>query len=123
MITERGIYQLTEDFDIHHFNVKKTLKAGSRVEVVDMDKTVKDAVYANNLKCWVPSNIPVQPYKPSESKTTSLGYMNGWGGDVPPIVKQCRQKNHTLSQENVGRCLNQYTCHICGYSYMVDSSD
>ena len=30
---------------------------------------------------------------------------------------------HEYAQETVGRCLTQYTCRYCGYSYEVDSSD
>ena len=52
----------------------------------------------------------------------NLGYANGWK-EIPEIVKQCREKHHKIDQRVTGRCIQQYTCHVCGYKYEVDSSD
>lgn len=30
---------------------------------------------------------------------------------------------HDMSSENIGNCLNRYTCKVCGFSVTVDSSD
>lgn len=53
---------------------------------------------------------------------TDLGYANGWG-EAPEIVKQCKKEGHYVKSENLGNCLNMYTCEICKYKYKVDSSD
>ena len=52
----------------------------------------------------------------------NLGYSNGWQ-DTPDIVKLCRSKNHLTTGKEIGRCLTEYSCKICGYKYKVDSSD
>lgn len=36
---------------------------------------------------------------------------------------QCNHAEHGWTSRNTGRCLNEYTCKGCGYSYEVDSSD
>ena len=56
-------------------------------------------------------------------KLINLGMMNGWGRNTPEIFKKCQKQKHKLTQKNIGRCLTEYTCPICGYSYEVDSSD
>ena len=53
---------------------------------------------------------------------TDYGYLNGWN-NTPEQVKKCREEQHPLKVENIGRCLNKYTCNICGYTYKIDSSD
>jgi hypothetical protein len=30
---------------------------------------------------------------------------------------------HEYKYKNKGRCLHEYTCAHCGYSYLIDSSD
>ena len=58
----------------------------------------------------------------SESK--SLGYMNGWGrGNTPEIVLKCQKLGHQQYSTNEGRCLTKFGCEICGFYYLVDSSD
>jgi hypothetical protein len=52
----------------------------------------------------------------------NLGYANGWI-TVPEIREKCKCLEHKLVVKNIGRCLNQYTCEICKYTYKVDSSD
>ena len=52
----------------------------------------------------------------------NLGYINGWV-ETPEQIKKCRRLEHNLVEKNIGRCLNEYTCPICKYSYKVDSSD
>jgi len=51
-----------------------------------------------------------------------LGYANGWD-KTPEIVHECREKGHLGYAGNVGRCLTEYGCEVCGYKYLVDSSD
>lgn len=53
---------------------------------------------------------------------TNYGYANGWIS-TPDVIVRCREKNHKIVVKNIGRCLNQYTCEICKYTYKVDSSD
>ena len=52
----------------------------------------------------------------------NLGYANGWTV-TPEIREKCVRLEHKLVEKNIGRCLNEYTCPICKYSYKVDSSD
>ena len=47
-----------------------------------------------------------------------LGYANGWKED-PEIVKKCQ---HVKEVKNIGNCLNEYSCEICGFKFKVDSS-
>jgi len=49
----------------------------------------------------------------------SLGYANSWQG-TPAIVQNCK---HPREAKNEGRCLNRYTCKLCGFAFLVDSSD
>jgi hypothetical protein len=56
--------------------------------------------------------------KPKELK--SLGYANGWGDSTPELVAKCEHVGYT---KNIGNCLNEFGCEICGYKYLVDSSD
>lgn len=49
-----------------------------------------------------------------------LGWANGWGNETPEIVLKC---THRQKVEQTGRCEHRHTCEICGYTYMVDSSD
>lgn len=53
------------------------------------------------------------------------GYTNGWGrGKTPEIVKKCEEElKHKGYSKNVGRCLTEYGCKICGYTYLIDSGD
>ena len=51
-----------------------------------------------------------------------LGYANGWD-KTPEIIKECEQKGHREEVRNVGRCLTEYSCAICGYKYTIDSGD
>jgi hypothetical protein len=53
----------------------------------------------------------------------SLGYANGWGSKTPEIVLECEKLGHRQYSKNEGRCLNRYGCEICGYYYLIDSSD
>lgn len=52
----------------------------------------------------------------------NLGYANGWPS-TPEIREKCYNLGHKLVVKNIGRCLNEYTCPICKYSYKVDSGD
>jgi len=60
---------------------------------------------------------PAETPKPKEIK--GLGWANGWT-EIPEIVKNC---THKQKVEQTGRCEHRHTCEICGYTYMVDSSD
>jgi hypothetical protein len=52
----------------------------------------------------------------------SFGYANGWK-EVPPYIKKCEELGHKKYSKSVGRCLTECGCEICGYTYLVDSSD
>lgn len=56
-------------------------------------------------------------------ETSDLGYANGWGDDVPEIVKNCKKAGHARRQDVIGRCLHEISCAICNYKFKVDSSD
>lgn len=58
--------------------------------------------------------------KEQKKEMKYLGWANGWGDNYPEIVKNC---HHSLKEEETGRCEHCYTCEICGFYYMVDSSD
>jgi hypothetical protein len=62
--------------------------------------------------------------KEQKKEIKYLGWANGWyykdPPEVPEIVKNC---HHRLKEEKTGRCEHRYTCEICGFYYMVDSSD
>lgn len=58
--------------------------------------------------------------KTEEKEIKYLGWANGWGDDYPEIVAKC---THRQKVETTGRCEHRHTCEICGYTYMVDSSD
>jgi len=49
----------------------------------------------------------------------NYGYANAWD-ETPDRVKNCE---HTRKSKEVGRCLTLYSCEICQYEYLVDSSD
>lgn len=49
----------------------------------------------------------------------NYGYANAWD-EIPDRVKNCE---HTRKSKEVGRCLTLYSCEICKYEYLVDSSD
>jgi len=51
-----------------------------------------------------------------------LGYQNGWD-HVPDEVLKCRELKHERNIKEIGKCLTEYSCEICGYVYKVDSSD
>ena len=53
---------------------------------------------------------------------TSYGYANGWSVTPAPVQK-CRDLHHVEEVKTVGRCVTEYSCPICGISYMIDSSD
>lgn len=53
-----------------------------------------------------------------------LGCANGWGNDVPELVKQADKDSDCFYEcENLGRCYNKYICHKYKFYYTVDSSD
>ena len=52
----------------------------------------------------------------------NLGYANGWTV-TPPIIDKCRELHHVLDMYSEGNCLTRYSCPVCGYEYLVDSSD
>lgn len=58
-----------------------------------------------------------------KKRPANLGYANGWGEKTPKIIEKCQKLEHKLFSENIGRCLNRYSCPICSYYYVVDSSD
>lgn len=54
-----------------------------------------------------------------QKELKDLGYANSWK-ETPEIVERCKCVGWI---RNIGRCLNEYGCSICGYKYIVDSSD
>ena len=57
-----------------------------------------------------------------EGKEVYLGYANGWK-TTPEIVKNCVNLGHKQWHRSSGRCVSEYGCEICKYSFSVDSSD
>ena len=53
-------------------------------------------------------------YSGPKAKTHDVEYYR-WG--------QCLHEMHGWGARTVGRCLTDYTCKGCGYTYQVDSSD
>jgi hypothetical protein len=51
-----------------------------------------------------------------------LGWANDWS-EWPEIFKRCRELDHDVISVKKGECLHEDRCDICGYKYMVDSSD
>lgn len=52
----------------------------------------------------------------------NLGYINGWGGKTPEIVKECQRLKHNPPQEKTAmRCVEVVGCEICNYVYYIDS--
>ena len=50
-------------------------------------------------------------------------YMSGRATGVVatrPDGEACR---HSYAYQNLGRCLSQYTCKLCGDKYVIDSGD
>jgi hypothetical protein len=43
-----------------------------------------------------------------------------WSGTVKVFRFGCQ---HNMDRENVGNCMNRYTCKTCGFSEVIDSSD
>lgn len=60
-------------------------------------------------------------YKPWPTQK-DLGWANGWD-KTPDVVEHCHKQGHKVKSEETGRCTHRYHCDICGYAYMVDSSD
>ncbi len=56
----------------------------------------------------------------ANKKMTDCGYANEWGKDTPEIVAKCE---HVGYGKHLDNALNEYGCEICGFSYLVDSSD
>ena len=57
-----------------------------------------------------------------------LGYANDWveKGELPPdIYMKCKTSSppHVIGYSTVGNCKTRYVCRVCGYTYLVDSSD
>ena len=52
-----------------------------------------------------------------------LGYMNGWGTEIPNELKEALAKGYEITEKKIGRCLCEYTCEKGGFYYRIDSSD
>ncbi len=57
-----------------------------------------------------------------ENTFTDLGMANAWI-TVPEIITSCVEKKHSPKKTGVGRCLTEVRCELCGYKYLIDSSD
>lgn len=62
-----------------------------------------------------------EEHKDSE-EFENLGYANGWNGEEPHILKECRRKNHELKSYQVRRDVIEVQCNECRFFYRVDSS-
>ena len=51
-----------------------------------------------------------------------LGYMNSWFGDIPEIVKICKELQHRTFSEYTKNTVEKISCPRCGYYYLIDSS-
>lgn len=51
-----------------------------------------------------------------------LGWGNGWT-ETPQVVKDCADREHAVTEINLGSCVHQVTCAECGYTYKYDSGD
>ena len=55
-----------------------------------------------------------------------LGWANGWGREVPQIVKQCKELGHRPKECNLDPTMHgldhKVICAKCGYVYHYDSS-
>ena len=52
-----------------------------------------------------------------------LGYMNGWGTEIPNEWKDAFAKGYEIKEKRIGPCLHEYTCEEGGFKYRIDSSD
>ena len=52
-----------------------------------------------------------------------LGYMNGWGDNIPEEFKEALDKGYEITEKRIGRCLHEYTCEKGDFRYLIDSSD
>lgn len=63
----------------------------------------------------------------NKTETEKLGYMNGWSSEtwkrVGPILDKCKLLKHEVSTLKEGNCLKVYSCSVCNYEYLIDSSD
>ena len=57
----------------------------------------------------------------NENKVEDLGWGNGWA-KTPEIVEKCRELGHDWLETNIGNCLWEARCDICGYKLKYDSS-
>lgn len=52
---------------------------------------------------------------------TNFNYANGWR-DTPLLVKECQHQSPDKEDKTVGNCLSRITCHVCEYTFLIDSS-
>ena len=57
------------------------------------------------------------------SEMKDLGYMNGWGDNIPEEFKKALEKGYKITEKRIGPCLHEYTCEQGGFYYRIDSSD
>lgn len=93
---------------------------GVTFTVSDPEKVIAwlERAKGQNIK-FVEIESPKPPEAPKPKEIQGLGWANGWT-ETPEIVKNC---THKQIVEQTGRCEHRHTCEICGYTYMVDSSD
>ena len=58
----------------------------------------------------------------SQKELKDFGWANGWGGNTPALVEECRSKNHVRESKDIGLCAHEVWCRQCGYKYKYDSS-
>lgn len=65
---------------------------------------------------WTP------PGTPSPQPWRDLGDLNSLRS-TPKVLDDCREAKHVLSNRNLGRCYDEYSCAICRITFNIDSSD
>lgn len=66
--------------------------------------------------------IRIPEFKEKNVTLIDFGYSNGWNGVVPKVVENCIKQGHKSESRNIGNCLSETRCTVCGYFYKTDTS-
>jgi hypothetical protein len=72
------------------------------------------AFYVGDDQSWIIIARPYSAFGSSEN--------NKWTPNKPRYFKY-QKCNHEFTSRSVGRCITEYTCKLCGFVNVVDSSD